>query len=336
MSFCKAVPALVLVVFSNLLHAQIQDSVKAHIDSCLHILETNSLYTSRVDWPTVKKKVYAAAQTAGTRADCFRALRIAFDALGDKHAAYYHYANEYRLNNNELQSRYNDSIRAGWKLGPYVIGKMMNNIAYVRVPFMGVTKQDDINQRANWLYRTVADLRKKKPSGWIIDLRLNGGGNVLPMLAGLAPFLNDGIVSYYIDHANTASDEYSLVNGEIYVDRKKSVQIDSLQLPLREAKLAVLVGAGTASSGELVAAVLKQRPSTQLFGDSTAGLANATGGFVLGENVYFLISTARIADKNKKALPEVVQPAVVLKGNDAFNDLDQDQLIHAASKWLLK
>lgn len=96
-------------------------------------------------------------------------------------------------------SRYSDSIKTAWKRGPRIDAKMIGDIAYFAVPFMGVNKQEQIDNYANWLYDEVAKLQKKNPKGWIIYLRLNGGGNICLMLAALTPFFNDGIVSYYID-----------------------------------------------------------------------------------------------------------------------------------------
>ncbi len=75
------------------------------------------------------------------------------------------------------------------------------------------------------------------------------------------------------------------------------------------AKVAVLIGAGTASSGEITATIFSKRLKTILLGDNTAGLANATNGFVFNHNkTYFLVSTARIADNHKRTFPEIIKP----------------------------
>lgn len=38
----------------------------------------------------------------------------------------------------------------------------------------------------------VADLDEQDPSGWIVDLRGNAGGNMFPMLTVVAPLLGNG------------------------------------------------------------------------------------------------------------------------------------------------
>jgi C-terminal processing protease CtpA/Prc len=274
---------------------------------------------------------------AQNKKQTFEALKIVFEALGDQHAAYYQYDDQYKLPNLRLNARYSDSIKAAWKRGNKINGKMLGTIAYVNVPFLGVNKQADIDSFANWLYEVVADLSLKKPDGWIIDLRLNGGGNIRPMLGGLAAFFQDGTIGYYIDQNGKATDEASFKNGDFMMDGQLQASVKSKIPPLVNAKVAVLIGAGTASSGEGVAAAFQQRSNTRLFGQESAGLANATNGFVFNnKQSYYLISVAHLADRNKKILPEFVKPDSIIKPNDAFSNPAIDTVILAAKDWLKK
>ena len=314
---------------------QLPDSVRAHIDSSLAILKTHSLYGNKVDWAEIEKRVYDNARTAATKAHTFEALTIAFETLGDKHAAYYQYDDEYKLANPGLLSRYSDSIKAAWGRGPRILSQMIGDMAYLNIPFIGVSRKEDIDKFANWIYDAVAGLQKKNPKGWIIDLRLNGGGNIRPMLAGLAPFFNDGIVSYYIDRDGKATDEAAFRNGDFTIDGISQAAIKNKIPVFKPVKVAVLIGPGTASSGEGVAVVCSQRKKTRLFGERSAGLANATNGFVFNDQQsYYLISTAYIGNKKKKVMPEYVMPDVTIKGNDAFSNPAGDTVVQAAIQWL--
>ncbi|MET0394881.1 MAG: S41 family peptidase [Chitinophagaceae bacterium] len=333
---------LKLLVFSVFLlsvtpavFGQLPDSVRAHIDSSLAILKAHSLYGNKVAWPEIEKQVYDKARTATAKAQTFEALSIAFEALGDKHAAYYQYDDEYKVANPGLLSRYSDSIKAAWSRGPRILSQMIGDIAYLNIPFIGVSRQQDIDKFANWIYDAVAALQKKNPKGWIIDLRLNGGGNIRPMLAGLAPFFNDGIVSYYIDRDGNATDEAAFRNGDFIIDGVSQATIKNKIPAFKPVKVAVLIGPGTASSGEGVAVVFGQRKKTRLFGERSAGLANATNGFVFNDRQsYYLISTACIGNKKKKVLPEYVIPDVIITGNDAFANPAGDTVVQAAMQWL--
>lgn len=315
--------------------AQVVDSIRLHIDSCLSVLQENSLYANLVNWPQTRAQVFEKAKSATTKSETFEALKIAFNALGDKHAAYYQYDDEYKLSNAELMNRYSDSLKTAWTRGPRIDGKMIGDIAYFSVPFMGANKQEQIDWYANWLYNEVAQLQKQNPKGWIIDLRLNGGGNIRPILTGLAMFFGDGVVSYYINKNGKASDEAAFSKGDFLMDGKIQATIKNKIASIANAKVAVLIGAGTASSGEITAAVFSKRSNTILLGDSTAGLANATNGFVFNNNKnYFLISTACIANRRKKPFPETIQPNLFIRGNDAFNDISNDTTVKKAIEWL--
>lgn len=314
---------------------QTADSIRTYIKGCLSVLKKRSLYANAVNWPATERKVLENAKGAKTKAETFDALKIAFNALGDKHAAYHQYNDSYKPGNTALMTRYSDSIKAAWTRGPRIDPQLLGDIAYFSVPFMGVNKQEQVDAYANWLYSEIVKLSQHRPRGWIIDLRLNGGGNIKPMLAGLAMFFRDGIVSYYIDKDGKASDESSFHQGNFLVNGKTPVIIKNKTTSIPDAKVAVLIGPGTASSGEITAAVFSRRPNTLLLGDSTAGLANATNGFVFnGGNTYFLISTARIADQHKKTFPETIQPHSFIKGNDAFNDVTNDAAVKKAVDWL--
>ena len=314
---------------------QLSDSIKIHIDSSLLILKQNSLYANKVDWEHLKLQVYDSAKIATTKAQTFTALKIAFNALDDKHAAYYQYEDEYKVENKLLLARYSDSIKFAWSRGPRIYSKMINNIAYINVPFIGVNKQTDIDKFANWIYNAVVELDKNNPKGWILDLRLNGGGNIRPMLAGLALFFHGGVVSYYIDRDGNATDESAFYNGDFTIAGVKQVTIDNKQSKRIDSKVAVLIGPGTASSGEGVAAVFHERKKTKIFGENSAGLANSTQGFVFNDNnSYFLISTAYLGNSKKKVLPEFIKPDIIVKGNDAFTDITKDTVVKSAIKWL--
>ncbi len=326
---------LLLTAFCLPGKSQMPDSVRQHIDSCLLVLKEHALYADQVNWQVTEKKVLESAKTAKTKSETFEALKIAFDALGDKHAAYYQYNDAYKLDNAPLMNRYSDSVKAAWRRGPRIDGRMIGDVAYFAVPFMGARGQEQIDTYGRWLYNEVARLQKLNPKGWIIDLRLNGGGNIRPMMAGLAPFFEEGIVSYYISKDGEASDEAAFRQGDFLIDGNTAVSINVKIAGFPEAKVAVLIGPGTASSGEITAAVFSKRANTMLIGESTAGLANATNGFVFNHNnTYFLVSTARIAGKDKFVFPETIQPGIWVKGNDAFNDITQDEAVKKAINWL--
>lgn len=330
----KLLLTLLCIFISNKTFSQ-SDSVKQYVDSCLVLLKKNSLYSDKINWKKINKKVKEKASSAKSKADTFEALKIAFDALGDKHAAYYQYEDQYKLPNEELNSRISDSLKAGWKRGLKIENRMIGNIAYISIPTLSAGKQKDIDKYANWIYDAVSKLYKNNPKGWIIDLRMNGGGNIRPMLAGLGMFFKNGIYTYYIDRGGKSSEEASFRDGEFLIDGKIQAEIKNKITSVTDSKIAVLMGPGTASSGEGVAIALSQLKNSKSFGNLSAGLANATNGFVFNKNLsYYLISVARIADKNKKLYPEILKPDVFVKESESFADLPNDPSVKEAIQWI--
>jgi hypothetical protein len=131
---------LLLPIFlfeSNICPGQLPDSIKTHIDSSIAILKNHSLYTKNVNWDEVEKKVYDKAQGVTTKVKTFEALKIAFNALGDKHAVYYQYEDQYKIENTDLIARYSDSLKAAWSRGPRITSKMIGDIACISIPFIG-------------------------------------------------------------------------------------------------------------------------------------------------------------------------------------------------------
>ncbi|MGC4040917.1 MAG: S41 family peptidase [Flavobacterium sp.] len=326
---------VIAFVFSSVKCFSQADSVKQYVDSSLVILKNNSLYSKNVDWTKITKQVHAKAKSAKTKSATFEALKIAFDALKDKHAAYYQYEDQYKLENAELTARISDSLKAAWKRGLKINKKMIGDMAYISIPTLGVGKQADIDKYANWIYDAVRSLNEKKPKGWIVDLRMNGGGNIRPMLAGLAMFFDDGVYTYYIDRDGKASDESGFKEGDFVIDGKIQANVLDKMKKISNAKIAILIGPGTASSGEGVAVVFSQKQNVKSFGTDSAGLANATNGFVFNKNLsYYLLSVAKIADKNHKIYPEIVKPDVYVNQNESFANLPNDPAVKEAIKWL--
>jgi C-terminal processing protease CtpA/Prc len=195
-------------------------------------------------------------------------------------------------------------------------------------------KQEHVDRYANWLADSVISLAKRNPKAWIIDLRMNTGGNITPMMSGLASFFGNGILSYYLDKDGQAVSTARVQDGAFSLDDNRAAIKNPLPA-LQKAKVAVIIGPGTASSGEGLAVHFKQRKNSRLFGQQTAGVANATTGFVFNnDNSYFLLTTAVIGNARKRALPEFVAPQVSVVLNDSFTDLYNDRAVKASLAWL--
>src|SRR5690606_33229177 len=83
--------------------------------------------------------------------------------------------------------------RATGQKMPMPAGNMVNGkYAYITVPAFGAFDPEEQLLYADSLQAVIRILDAQQPKGWIIDLRQNDGGNMHPMLAGLAPILGEG------------------------------------------------------------------------------------------------------------------------------------------------
>jgi C-terminal processing protease CtpA/Prc len=65
-------------------------------------------------------------------------------------------------------------------------------IAQLVIPLFSSPDKNEVDAYATKVQSVIADLVSKKPCGWIVDLRGNGGGNIWAMLAGVGPILGEG------------------------------------------------------------------------------------------------------------------------------------------------
>ena len=328
------ITALLFLTFE--VKAQIPDSLIAHLDSALLLLKEKSLYHKKVDWDKVKGEMYSRAAQARTKNETFDAIAYGFAQLNDKHGFFMQNGRRYRLTDSIHLSRLSDSLKAEWGKGWKIHMKMLGKVAYFRMPNINAFNQKQVNSYANQLYDSIAHLAAQKPQSWILDLRRNAGGNIRPMMAALAPFFDEGIVSYELDRDDRVTGFSAFKNGD-YVSNDTLVEATIIKKirSFPNAKVAVIIGAGTSSSGEGVAAMLKERKNTRVFGEPTAGYANSTEGFLFNnQNTYFLLTTSQISGKTKKPFPEAVSPDVKVVNNDHFNELRSDRAVQAALKWL--
>ncbi|MCL4220358.1 MAG: hypothetical protein KJZ65_03210 [Phycisphaerales bacterium] len=190
-----------------------------------------------------------------------------------------------------------------------------DGIAYLVIPGCSAAHADDLRAFALALANELAHLHAQSPSGYLIDLRLNAGGNLWPMLLGLHPLLGDGPALTMID-ANQHASIFGLDARSTWIDFGQGHQtqldwaaITPPQTPsLADVRVAVLLGPWTMSSGEALAITLGDRPHTRTFGEPTAGLTTVTNDHPLSDGSRLIIPETRMGDRNARAVIGPVTP----------------------------
>lgn len=156
------------------------------------------------------------------------------------------------------------------------------NIAYLLLPGFQAYDREQINRFAKELRSEVNRLAKqKRVKTFIIDLRLNGGGNIYPMLTGLAPLLGDKTIGYETDIEGQVVRKWEIQEGNFAIGGYQTTEVKRRSNPrLQRIPVAVLTGPVTKSSGSMAAIAFRGRPNTILIGEPTAeGYTTSNGYF---------------------------------------------------------
>jgi C-terminal processing protease CtpA/Prc len=234
--------------------------------------------------------------------------------------------------------RINANIKMAAAKGPAIYtATEAGRYAYISIPFFGGQTTKGMNDFAQRIQNSLCKVISPSTKGFIIDLRLNAGGNMYPMFTGISNLIGNGVLFDTKDGSGNSTAQTMITNYSMTV-------LDTIVVSLKKNcgdyssyPLAVIIGPVTGSAGETLAVGIRGRKRTRLFGENTAGFTSSNQGFLLpGTNNGLVIGVDILHDKNGKEYPENVQPDEVITGGDDFFNHANDQKIKAALKWLKK
>ena len=179
-----------------------QTNVKAILDSVLIKTKETSMYVATINWDSIQKQVYLKAENSKTIQDLKPAFTTLINGLRDHHgkiinAKDYSYIawftdnqNKRHIDNrsfdNEIWKVVNDTaLKFEYKL-------LQGRIGYLKI--VGIGPNVDVEKESKKIRASIIALYNQKVEKWIIDLRYNAGGNMNPMMAGIAPLVGNGII----------------------------------------------------------------------------------------------------------------------------------------------
>lgn len=320
------------------LFAQTEDYT-ALIQKALEQAQEHSLYSSEVDWESVSAKVLEEAKAAKTKEDLKTPLTSIINAMRDHHARFFynykpiaHFTDRANTRSTDTRKRDQDI----WKIVNYeskhefqMLGK---KIGYVKI--VGINPQIDLQKESEYIRNSIIELAKKGAKKWIIDMRSNGGGNMYPMLAGLAPIIGDGDVGSDVDYNGKTAYQWRVKHGDFYYGQYRAVSLPKTNLIQKNAKVVVLTSRYTVSSGEVVATVFKGRLNTIFMGEATGGYTTVVNQFAISDELMLALSLSYYSDRNGT----VYKQNIPVDKEIPFEiiDLKKDKAIKAAKKWLKK
>ena len=282
----------------------------AYLSAALDTLEAIVLGRDTLPWSVIRDSAFALAAGAQKPRDTYGALDWAL-RRAHKHSF----------------------LQAG---APGAVSTLVRgSFGYVRVPQRG----GQAVALADSLHTAIRTLQDAGACGWIVDLRGNGGGNMWPMLAGVGPLLGDSTVGSFGTGREGPRWYYQrgtsgLIAPDGKIDTLSQVTVPVVHLRQPMAPIAMLVDAGTGSSGEALAVAFWGRPNTRSFGSPTAGFATANRGSRLPDGANMVVTTGYYTDRRGTVHGDQLQPDTLIVGGAVGWPFPTDRVAEAAAAWL--
>lgn len=318
-----------------------QTDLKQLLDSVISRTKLTSMYSSIVNWDSLEKEVYAKAITAKNLEDLKPAFTTLLNGLKDHHGRILNAENystlanftDYKNLNHPDQRPRSTEI---WKIVNdssmhFEARLLKGNIGYLKI--VGIPPNANLEQEARKIRNEVLKLSKLKVNKWIIDLRYNGGGNMHPMVEGVAPLIGEGKVGSTVDIKGNKQFDWEIKNSNFIYFNYQLLDLPNKPTYAHPPKLAVLISRYTVSSGELLATCFKGRPNTRFFGEASGALTSNNNWEIVNNKVILNISTGVFCDRNginyRYNIPvDVDVPFEIEK------DIESQTAIQEVKKWL--
>ncbi|WP_299437103.1 S41 family peptidase [uncultured Aquimarina sp.] len=331
-------------VFSSKVYSQqkvvsVQDSITVFYDHFFEELETNYLYRKNVNWSQVKSYIKEEALKSNTFEQSLEVCSKVFDTIKGNHLLLFSEKGLYQSNLKRqiTQEDLHKSLLEAYAKEPKFEVKLISDqYGYIFIPGMLLLNatQEELNERAQKIYDAIIKLdNAKKIDGWIIDLRLNIGGNSNVMLAGLYHLIGDNTVSLYLDANKNVTNRSGLLNGVYYENQKIQAEVKTGAKPKTNIPVALITGVMTASAGEFVALGFRGRKNTVIIGEESYGLTTANDLFELPFKTKAAITLSYATDRSA-LFTQSIKPEIEIIKEANFQDLTKDKNIIEAMKFI--
>jgi carboxyl-terminal processing protease len=308
------------------------DTVRLYANDILQMIKAESVYKDSINWTDIEEWYLEEINKINSIDSLLTCITDLFGKVGDKHAFLMYKGKRYR--NEALQtlklSDYYKEKRKGGTID--IVTKRIGEVGYILVPSITTANADDFNIWRDKLANSICSLGHVK--GWIIDLRLNLGGNMWPMIGGLSVLLENGKLGAFVDARGFEYVSWALKNSGLYLGKNKfcSRPKDCGQ---KKAKVAVILGQMTTSSGEATAITFKGRKNTIFIGENTSGYVTANKSTQLSDNAILFFSSSFESDRNGNIYVKCVTPDILITDSDNFVELEKDRKVIEAKRWIL-
>lgn len=287
------------------------DPIVAH---AIALARAHALNAAHVDWPAVEREA-ARLMRSGVGDDArTRAIRHVVHALGDGHSFYRPPSSGQPAVTTTSPAPaargIARSVETADGFGHLVIASWSGPDA-------------EMAAAAHRVRDALLDAMEHDACGLVIDVADNGGGNMWPMMGGIAPLYEDGTLLQFESRTGRRRD-VDVRGGALHAGGKPLPDVDDLAaVAVRPRNIALLLGPRTASSAEILALGFRGQANVRSFGRPTRGATSANSSFPLANGGLLAITTGRLRDRAGN-----VQQGSLWPDEPAENALD------AATRWL--
>lgn len=310
-----------------------------YFEKVLNIIESRALKSPMVNWTEVRSRSRSMVSNVSRTSDTYPAIACVLSQLRDNHSFLKRPDGSTvpipgRSNNssarNHVTTRRSGQSRI-LQSGRYQVGYIVvGSIAGGRGDYKAM-------EYCRQLRSCVSTFRNAPVKAWIVDLRGNGGGNMWPMIVGIGQIIGAGTLGYFEQRDGSSSWFYRQGRAGI-VTRGNEHELFNISDGRSDfssnSPIAVLIDAGTASSGEAVAISFRGRPNVRFFGEETSGLSTGNETIPLSDGASLYLTTSVEADRNKHVYTNGIIPDTIIQcGNIPLGD-PNDPVIRIALKWI--
>lgn len=282
-----------------------------------NIVRKHSLFTDELNWDDIKsesKKLTLTNNDSINEQLIFDFYKQKLRGVGDKHSFF---ISSRKIN--QISKAPVAEMPEGEYLG--------NGIGWIKVPRLMTFDDKKDLEFANSIRSIIKKIDTENTvTGWIVDLRHNGGGNMWPMIAGLNALIDDGTSGYFVQ--GKSKTPWPNENGKIL---GKNQAVNPYKIRNNKVKIAVLFDGQTGSSGEMTAVSFLGLPNVKSFGQTTSGYITANATFKLSNGGQLLLAKTYVTDRTGKSYKHGIVPDVVV---DDLSNTKSDNVIKRASEWL--
>ncbi len=311
------------------------DSIKSFIDTSVELIEVNSIHIENLR--DIKSELYDKSQNMNSIDEIAPLYSEVFKQLNDYHGGLKYKGKTYGWNgpNPRTNTYLKDKIKIDKRTHSKVIDKQ---IGYIRITGNNDFAFKKVDSLASDIVSHINAVNSDKIKGWIIDLRLNTGGNMYPVLLGLKEFIGENVIfGGFRDAQNKSTGNWEIKEGKLLIDGIVLDRQSDLDYPIKtDIPVIILTSCYTASAGEMTALSFIGRNNTSVVGEPTANYTTAVQGFEINENAGINLSTDYVVDRNLKVYKSNILPDFEILGGDNLEDLKKDLKIIKALELLRK